>query len=516
MSTLVEREAPNERMLVTPLGGAPKERVCVRVEAPLHVACATVHNNTLPNVQRALRERVYCVERDGVLAPPPAPVRDIYQRLNEYRQEILDNLGRYHPCSDEEFLGFYTGAKLKRYRSAIEWKNLMGVHRRNAFLASFVKAEFLNRDTKPDPCPRIIQPRSAVYNAAVGVYLRPLEHKIYRAIERVFGQPTVFKGYNAHQTAELMRAMWDKLSDPVAVGIDASRFDQHVSVPALQWEHGLYTRAFAREEDRANLAELLSWQIKNRGFVNLPEATVEYHVDGCRMSGDMNTALGNCLIMTGVIREYCLSLGIVPSLANNGDDCVVFMERVNVDKFMAGLNQHGLDFGFTLKVEEPCYEFERIEFCQSRPVCVDGEWIMVRNPWICTSKDTCMKHPDVSRMEQSYRIWLKQVGGCGLALCGGLPVLQDFYLACSREGETGRLHDSADFQRTGLAWASKGMCRSARPVSEATRYSFWLAWGMTPDYQVALESEWRSWTFGDMRPDQNLDTILTFPITPVV
>jgi len=516
VSTLVERSAPNERMLVTLLGGAPKERVCVRTEAPLHVASATVHNNSLPNVQRALRERVYCVEKEGKLTPPPAPVRDIYSRLDEYRRALLDNLGRYHPCTDEEFLGFYTGAKLKRYRSAVEWKNLMGVHRRNSFLASFVKAEFLNRDSKPDPCPRIIQPRNAVYNAAIGVYLRPLEHKIYRAIARVFGQPTVFKGYNAGETACLLRNMWDALHDPVAVGIDASRFDQHVSVPALQWEHGLYTQCFADFEERAQLAELLSWQIKNRGFVNLPEAKVEYNVDGCRMSGDMNTALGNCLIMTGVIRRYCLDLGIKPSLANNGDDCVVFMERADLDRFMAGLNQHGLDYGFTLKVEEPSFEFERIEFCQSRPVCVDGEWVMVRNPWICTSKDTCMKHPDTSRYERSYRLWLGQVGTCGLALCGGIPVLQEFYLACKREGATGVLHDSADFARTGLAWASRGMSRSAQPVSESTRYSFWLAWGVTPDMQLALEQEWRAWKIGGLRHDQNLDTILAIPITPVV
>jgi hypothetical protein len=58
---------------------------------------------------------------------------------------------------------------------------------KDAYLNSFVKGELVNlSDSKPDPAPRIIQPRSARYNVLVGCFLRPLEHKLYEAITEVF------------------------------------------------------------------------------------------------------------------------------------------------------------------------------------------------------------------------------------------------------------------------------------------------------------------------------------------
>jgi hypothetical protein len=107
------------------------------------------------------------------------------------------------------------------------------VQRQDSFLQAFVKAEAVNFTAKPDPAPRIIQPRNPRYNALVGRFIRPLEHRVYIAIGKLFGGPTVMKGYNAVGTASCLRDMWLEFTNPVALSLDASRFDQHVSREAL-------------------------------------------------------------------------------------------------------------------------------------------------------------------------------------------------------------------------------------------------------------------------------------------
>jgi hypothetical protein len=84
---------------------------------------------------------------------------------------------------------------------------------------AFVKAEKINFTAKPDPAPRVIQPRDPRYNVEVGVYLRPLEHSIYRAIAEVYGGPTVMKGYSAEGVAQQMRGMWKSSAVPSRLGL---------------------------------------------------------------------------------------------------------------------------------------------------------------------------------------------------------------------------------------------------------------------------------------------------------
>lgn len=70
-----------------------------------------------------------------------------------------------------------------------------------------------------------------------------------------------------------------------------------MSVQALKWEHSIYNAMFRSDE----LAELLGWQLTNKGFARTTDGLIKYEVKGCRMSGDMNTALGNCMIMCALV-----------------------------------------------------------------------------------------------------------------------------------------------------------------------------------------------------------------------
>jgi len=383
------------------------------------------------------------------------------------------------------------------YAQAAESLTREAVRLKDSFLSTFVKAEKVNFTSKPDPAPRVIQPRHPRYNVEVGRFIMPIEKLVYRAIALVWGGPTVMKGYNAGGTASELRTMWEQFARPVAVGLDASRFDQHVSVQALKWEHKVYLE-FYEGDERALLASLLSWQLKNRGYARASYGMVKYVKVGSRMSGDMNTALGNCLIMSALVWAYCSEKQIRARLANNGDDCVVIMEAGDLDKFQAGLDAWFTEMGFTMKVEAPVFEFEQIEFCQTHPVWTPEGWVMCRDPRVCCSKDAVSVLP---LYQGAMRFGLlTAIGECGMSLCGGLPVLQGFYSTMIRSGRGRRLGKHPALE-TGFARLATGMSRSYGAVHPRTRYSFWLAFGISPDVQEAVEAELGGWVLGpDMLP----------------
>lgn len=444
-----------------------------------------VHNNSLANALRAVRERVFAVERDGRLECPPRPRSGVFAgRLSEFRAQLLRRIGQCTPWTTGQFLASYTGSKLKRYTAAVASLRVRELSRSDSYLQSFVKAEAVNAAKKPDPAPRLIQPRGARYNVKVGCFLRPLEHRVYAAIARLFGGPTVMKGYNAQEVARHIRDMWEGFSQPVALPLDASRFDQHVSREALEWEHSVYNSVYRDPE----LARLLRWQVHNTGFVRTSDGAFKYTVEGCRMSGDMNTALGNCLIMCALVWAYSRHVGVKVRLANNGDDCSVIMERRDLARFRRGLDTWFLEMGFTLTSDDPVGVFEHIEFCQTRPVLTGKGWVMCRSPRTGMAKDTLWKTPDMNQPLSGYRRWMFQVGQAGLALCDGVPVFTAAYAAMVRNGiPCAKVQGFGDMSSGFEHLASRMLAENTEVTSEA-RVSFWRAWGVTPDQQLALEA----------------------------
>lgn len=399
----------------------------------------------------------------------------------------------HRPITREKFLEYYSGRRLQCYERAVRsleerplTEDDFGVKK------AFVKAEKINFTAKPDPAPRVIQPRDPRYNVEVGVYLRPLEHSIYHAIAQVYGGPTVMKGYSAEGVAQQMRGMWGEFRRPVAVGLDASRFDQHVRPEMLEWEHSVYTGCFSNA-DGGRLRWLLKGQIRNRCYLQATDGRAKYTVDGSRMSGDMNTALGNCLIMCALVWTLAQERGVRVRLANNGDDCVVFLEQDDLARFQAGLEAWFQRYGFKMKVEAPVRVFEQIEFCQAHPVW-DGEaWVMVRNPRTTLSKDACCVVKDYG-WGPAARKWLHSVGECGIAMTGGIPVVQEQYQAYLRHGHA---HHStiASVAETGMAMLSRGCTRVYREPTDAARISFFLAFGVMPSHQADYEARLRMVSF---------------------
>jgi len=268
--------------------------------------------------------------------------------------------------------------------------------------------------------------------------------------------------------------------------LDASRFDQHVSQAALCWEHQQYIKCFTNQKHRNQLAMLLELQLVNKCFGKVPDGEVKYTTDGGRMSGDMNTGLGNCLIMCAMIHSYAAFRGVDIKLANNGDDCVVFMETCDLNTFNTGLHSWFEKMGFNMVAEEPVYNIEEIEFCQTRPVFVGPgitDYIMVRNPHTAICKDTVSITP--LDTDKQFRGWLNAVGTGGLSLTGGIPVWQDFYGSYQKYGKFNPK------TQTGWGWGvrklAENLDRKYKTPSPATRASFYVAFGITPDEQLCLE-----------------------------
>lgn len=457
-----------------------------------------VYNPDVVTLERAIKERVLFVEDKGVWRPAPAPSVGVFdRRLRSFETLLSKALPSTTPMTRQEFAESYLGRRRVIYQEACDSLMIKGVSPADAKIKAFVKAE----KGKHGSAPRVIQPRSPRYNVEVGKYLKPAEGPMYKSIAKIFGEPTVMKGYNARQVASHLRSKWERFSNPVAVGLDAKRFDQHVSVPALKWEHKQWRRSFRNPQHIAELRRLLKQQLKNRGTGYCKDGKVQYQVDGKRMSGDMNTGSGNCLLMCAMVFAYLEHIGMSvldAALANNGDDCVVFMDRKYLKRFMSGLSKWFLQMGFQMTVEKPVFDFEKIEFCQAHPL-FDGEaYTMVRN-LRAFDKDACSLIPIDS--DYTLREWLGAVGDAGMSLTGGIPVWQEFYAVYQRSAGAlssvkrrsgSRFLNQAAFE-TGMMMAAKGMERVYGDVSAKARYTFWLAFGVTPDHQEALESQYRSY-----------------------
>lgn len=451
-----------------------------------------VHNNSINNARRGLYERVFHVEKDGKFVPTPKPTVSVRTELRLFTAALTQRLPKTAPILHQAFPEYYTGRRKDIYQRAADELEVVPLNKGDALLRSFVKAEKVNLSKKPDPAPRLIQPRSPRFNVAVGCFIKHLEKPLYASIAGVFRGPTVLKGYNAEQSGRILRDMWEEYRDPVAVDLDATRFDQHVSMEMLQWEHSVYLSCF-RGDDKTQLRRLLAQQLQNRGIIKCPDGIIKYKVDGCRMSGDMNTAMGNCLIMCALVWTYCKERGVKARLANNGDDCVLICERGDIPTLTNGLFDWFLRFGFQIKVGDIVDEFEKITFCQMQPLWDGSQWLLVRDPHISMSKDRYTIVPLTTPKLAAG--WLHGFGMAGMSLTGGIPVLQEYYNCMLRSGLPNNVQNSTQWENaSGFLNLSKGMARQVTKVTDAARLSYWRAFGVCPARQELVESILRNTT----------------------
>lgn len=473
--------------------GTPKERRFVRVAGVAPDITTEPFTHSLDNLKRAVLERVFRVKGEEGFVEPPRPERGHFSRsLAGVRSVLRGKITPTAPLSHMQFVDEYRGRKRSRYLHALERiRNTRCDLESEARLTVFVKFEKTDRTSKLDPVPRVISPRDPRFNIRVGRYLKPLEKKLFKDISKLFGHPTVMKGYNAYEIADLMAEKWAMFKHPVAVGLDASRFDQHVSLEALQWEHKMYAEYF-QGKHKSRLRKLLKLQEINHCFGECPDGELRYTIVGTRMSGDMNTSMGNCLLMCSMIKAFADEHGINCQLANNGDDCVLFMEQEDYDRVAADVYPWFMKLGFNMVVEQPSHELEEIEFCQMRPIFDGSRWIMCRNPVTGIVKDSVLLKPWGGA--SFFQGWLDAVGTGGMAISGALPVFQEVYNLYVRSGR--RRPIAEDLVPWNVTQMGKGMDRKYGIITPAARASFYWAFGISPDEQLCLEEHYAGMEIG--------------------
>nr|WKV34134.1 MAG: RNA-dependent RNA polymerase [Riboviria sp.] len=486
------QEEDRQRKVYVVEGLAPGERTLATNDRDVMTTCT------------AILERMIYAKINGVLVKRQCKSYHYYrEKLDLFKYKLIRAVGRtIAPYSPEEFVETYKGRKRTLYENALEDYVESQISAFDARLRTFMKVEKVPFNKSP----RGIQPRSPHYNIALGRYIKRMEKPIFKAIAKVFKQDiVVFKGMNVEEQGQAAAKISRKYKNPVYVGIDASRFDASVDKGLLEWEHTIYTNL---NRDPI-LKRLLRYQTWNVGTAYCPDGVVRYKMSGGRGSGDMNTSLGNCIIMCAIVFMWMMQCAVRFDLMNNGDDCLCVMESEDLDQFRTGLPDYALSLGFRLTTEEPVYTLEEAEFCQMHAIEVEPDnWRFVRNSKTAREKDTMCLMPLTD--EVTTRKWMYAVGECGLALCSGVPIMQEFYKAFMREGIDSSFKNAPYFQSS-FIYTGRGMESKERIITDHARASYFVAWGITPDEQVAMEEYYMNWKFDFKLNDGDITTI---PVTP--
>jgi len=359
----------------------------------------------------------------------------------------------------------------------------------------FVKMEAYKMNKQFPDC-RAIQFRSFEYTLLLASHIRGPEHRMYE-LQDVPGFQTgrlFAKNMNQFEKAAALKEHHDD-GYTHKICLDASRFDAHCHPGVLGVEHTFWTTA----NKNPILRELLDMQLDNRGVAYRGEDKIHYRVKGGRMSGDANTAGGNCIIMYCMLYVFFSERDHRFAILDDGDDSVVFYDGpiVTDEEVAAGFKR----FGFVMAVEARPVLLEDIEFSQSRPVCIGGVWTMIRNPLKVISK------VGYTHKRDNLKTYIKRLlttATCEAWLARGVPMLQAFFLRLIEELEpmlSKRQRRRGKYLSTeALSYRMQHLFTRvedfhASPVLAESRASFERAFGYSVSYQREFEDKIRKWTF---------------------
>jgi len=472
-------------------------------------------------MQRAVITRCFCTWQGHQLITCVKPITNNTRLLSSFKTALRRCTRINPPCALEIIPGMYFGSKRKVYQRAVDSLAVDPLRAEDAHIQMHMKVEKIvvslgytdnAIQLLESKDPRAIQARTPRFNAQLGRFLKPNEHKIFIGINKLFHElpnssltKTVMKGLNASDQGIQIADKWNSFKNPVAIRLDAKRFDQHISVLLLKFEHSVYLSLFKRHctTDEINLLrKLLRWQLTNRCYGRAKDGYVKYTLHGNRMSGDMNTGLGNVIIMCGLMFLFIQNVStmlVAASLAtpanihielvNNGDDCSLIVEREYLDTVETALSPFFLTYGIEMELEGRAIVLEKLKFCQCHPVWTPDGYRMVRDVRTAMVKDSITILP--IRNQADFDAYRGATMGCGLALTSGIPIAQAWYLAIGRGTGSTR---SVSYN-CGADYLAHGMDDKISVIHEQTRSSFDLAFDCPPDLQLAIEERLTNYVF---------------------
>lgn len=374
----------------------------------------------------------------------------------------------------------YVGRKRRSYEKAYLSLQEPHEYRKWATIRSFVKPDKYSAESVWEKEPRMIQYRYPEFNLLLAQFLKPYEELYYQRVDWT-GQRIIAKGSNNLQRADNIVSCSRMFNDPVYVLCDHSKFDAHVTVDMLKFIHNVYLQTF---NDKF-LRMLLRFQLKNRGYT---KNGVKYVVNGTRMSGDYDTALGNTLL-----NHYILSsvfAGRKHHLYIDGDDSVIILERHELAMKPVDWSLFN-DFGMTTKYEV-VNSLNKVEFCRSRLLVSSGIPRFARDPFRALSNMSV-----ALRDYHGKDAWKRYMAGVGvgeLAVSNGVPILGPIASRLSL------LHSKPILDSD---YGFKGVHEYILGIDPAVRAEFAEVYGVTPHEQILLERSFSTPQFNFGLPDIN-------------
>lgn len=334
--------------------------------------------------------------------------------------------------------------------------------------------------------PRGIQYRNKRYCLSLARYLKPIEELTWGAKDRT--QTAIFaKSRNSHQRGADIYAKFCAFDQPLVLCLDHSRYDSHCHKELLKLEHKYY--------QMYNNAPLFRWLLKsqllNKGST---KNGTKYFVPATRMSGDMNTGLGNN------VGNYCMMMAWLEEsdvdglVYLDGDDSVIFIENRDYHKLIDPA-VYFQRLGHETRYAQVVNTMEQIEFCQSRPMFDGLSWRFVRNPFRVLARVSWTTRVLAPRFVPRY---VKSIGQCELACGNGVPVMQAMATAIIAAGH-GKYWSLIDNHYRAKSERFGPLTAKPFPITEQSRASFALSWGIGVPQQLKLEKQMSRIRLGETR-----------------
>lgn len=463
-----------------------------------------VFNNSLHNLERAINERLFLRKVNGIWSPPDQPCMLHIEMLhNVLKRDLFPHLPQSKPITFIEFIDKYVGKKRVRYEQAhAAYKRHPRMTKRDCKIAAFGKKELLPiKPSKPfdHMIQRVVQARTPKFNLAYGVYIRPIEDRVYRTIDQMFcksnkanpKERTILKGLNAIEQATQIVNKWRRIPNVVFLGLDASRFDQSCNTELLKVLHKVIEKCFPNKAHKADVRWMNKLTLVNSCKGKAKDGEITYEIEGGLCSGEMTTAMTGCVIMSTIIYCFCTYHLKLPDFAviDMGDDAGLFVDQIYLEKIQREIPKYFGSFGLIMTVEEPVYKIEHIEFCQTRPVYDGIKYRMVRNPVASTTKDATSLTPINAKIELSN--YLNSIGKGGLSLTGGIPMIQNYYRSMIKEAHNlkGNRKGKQIKLEGGMYYLSKRMNEHyIEDICDEARKSYYDAFGILPEMQQEMEN----------------------------
>jgi len=462
-------------------------------------------SSSAANMRLAIFGRVLSKEVLGVRLPllQTIPAPGYAHPLESYFRRILENVVPTAPIPLADFPAKYGGRKRRVYEVAAETLRHSPISKVDAEIKLFLKFEKDVRSDKPGRIPRCILPPSNRYLVECGRYVKPIEHEVYQAINKVWGARVVSKGENYVGVANMFREAWDKYANPVSLDVDVSKMDQSFAEELMSVFLDMVASCSTNPEE---LSRLLKWTLRTKVRGRCDEAIFSYDIFGTLASGMPFTSLAGVSVVTAIVYLFKEHYGVDLSIVDAGDDMTIIFDRSDLTLIEGKIAEWYARFGLTLEVGPCNTHFEGIEFCQTHPCWIDGKWQMVRNPASAAHKDSASIRPLKNALQAAA--WYEACGLGGLASQGGAPIATARYKMMLRTAESMK----EPFLRTNrqriryqqlvrrsyetggsYEWFGHGM-NNVGPITDAARMSFEKAFGIEPHVQRSLEESYDAQT----------------------